>query len=88
MVESRTPVREVVGSILTQVAVLCHCARYIYLPKRTGNTHEVVAPSRHDGKIVYWDVKQMKRNETFYPYEPDLLETKKNSANPDETTSI
>ena len=35
----------------------------IHLPfKSTGNTQEVVAPFRHDWKIVYWDVKQ-KRNE-------------------------
>ena len=31
-------------------------------PKSTGNTQEAVAPSRHDRKLVYWDVKQ-KRNE-------------------------
>ena len=33
------------------------------LPKSTGNTQETVAASRHDWKIVYWDVKQ-KQNET------------------------
>ena len=33
VVARRTPEREVGGSILTQVAVLCSCARYIYLPK-------------------------------------------------------
>ena len=48
VVERRTPEWEVGGSILTQVAVLCHWARYIYLPKSTGNTQEAVAPSRHD----------------------------------------
>ena len=32
-VERRTPEREVGGSKLTQVAVLCPSARYIYLPK-------------------------------------------------------
>ena len=48
MVERRTPERKVGGSILTQVAVLCHCARYIYLSKSTGITQEAVAPSRHD----------------------------------------
>ena len=36
------------GFDLTQVAVLCPWARYIYLPKSTGNTQEAVAPSRHD----------------------------------------
>ena len=33
-------------------------------PKSTGNTQEAVAPSGHDWKIVYWDVKQ-KRIETI-----------------------
>ena len=27
------------------------------VPKSTGNTQEAVAPSQHDLKIVYWDVK-------------------------------
>ena len=27
------------------------------LPKSIGNTQEVMAPSKHDRKIVYWDVK-------------------------------
>ena len=26
-------------------------------PKSIGNTQEAVAPSQHDRKIVYWDVK-------------------------------
>ena len=33
VVERRTPEREVGGSILTQVAMFCPRARYIYLPK-------------------------------------------------------
>ena len=57
VVERRTPEREVGGSILTQVAVLCPLAGYIYLPKSTGNTQEVVAPSQHDRKFFDWDVK-------------------------------
>ena len=48
VIESRTREREVGGSILTQVPLLCPSARYIYLPKSTGNTQEAVAPSRHD----------------------------------------
>ena len=48
VVEHRTPEREVGGSILTQVSVLCLLARFIYLPKSTGNTQGEVAPSRHD----------------------------------------
>ena len=46
MVERRPPEREVGGSILTQVAVLCPRARYIHLPNSSGNTQEAVAPSR------------------------------------------
>ena len=34
-----------------------HMTRLIYLPKSTGNTQEELAPSRHDWKIVDWDVK-------------------------------
>ena len=48
MVERWTPEGEVGGSILTQVTALYPCARYIYLPKSTGNTQEAVAPSQHD----------------------------------------
>ena len=33
------------------------------LAKSTGNTQEAVVLSRHDCKIVYWDVKQ-KQNKT------------------------
>ena len=36
------------------------------LPESTGNTQEASAPSRHDCKIVYWDVKpQHKQNLQF-----------------------
>ena len=34
-------------------------------PKSTGNTKEAVAPSRHDLKIVDWDVK-LKQNQIYY----------------------
>ena len=47
MVERRILEREVGVSVLTRVDVLCPCARYINLPKSTGNTQEAVAPSRH-----------------------------------------
>ena len=43
MVECRTPEQEIRALILTQVAVLFPWARYIYLPKSTGNTQEVVS---------------------------------------------
>ena len=32
------------------------------LPKSTGNTQEAVAPSQHDGKIVYRDVRNYSTN--------------------------
>ena len=48
VVERRTPERDVGGSILIQVAILCPLAIYIHLPKSTGNTLEAVAPTRHD----------------------------------------
>ena len=35
------------------------CVVYINSPKITGNSQEAVAPSRHDWKIVDWDVKEI-----------------------------
>ena len=46
-------------SFLTRVTMLCPCARQIYSPK----VQEAVAPSQHDCKIVYRDVKNQ-MNET------------------------
>ena len=56
MVECRTPEREVGGSKPT-AAVLCPCARHFTPRKHWLITQEAVAPSRHDWKIVDWDVK-------------------------------
>ena len=56
MVECRTPEREVGGSKPT-AAVLCPWARHFTPRKYWLITQEVVAPSRHDWKIVDWDVK-------------------------------
>ena len=56
VVECRTPEREVGGSIPT-VAVLCPWARHFTPRKYWLTTQEAVAPSRHDWKIVDWDVK-------------------------------
>ena len=56
MVECRTPEREVGGSIPT-AAVLCPWARHFTPRKYWLITQEAVAPSRHDWKIVDWDVK-------------------------------
>ena len=56
VVECRTPEREVLGSKPT-AAVLCPWARHFTPRKYWLITQEVVAPSRHDWKIVDWDVK-------------------------------
>ena len=56
VVECRTPEREVGGSIPT-AAVLCPWARRFTPRKYWLITQEAVAPSRHDWKIVDWDVK-------------------------------
>ena len=56
VVECRTPKREVGGSKPT-AAVLCPWARHFTPRKYWLITQEVVAPSRHDWKIVDWDVK-------------------------------
>ena len=62
VVECRTPEREVGGSKPT-AAVLCPWARYFTPRKYWLITQEAVAPSRHDWKIVDWDVKpQHKQN--------------------------
>ena len=56
VVECRTPEREVGGSKST-AAVLCPWARHFTPRKYWLITQEAVAPSRHDWKIVDWDVK-------------------------------
>ena len=56
VVECRTPEREVGGSKPT-AAVLCPWARHFTSRKYWLITQEAVAPSRHDWKIVDWDVK-------------------------------
>ena len=56
VVECRTPEREVGGSKPT-AAMLCPWARQFTPRKYWLITQEAVAPSRHDWKIVDWDVK-------------------------------
>ena len=56
VVECQTPEREVGGSKPT-AAVLCPWARHLTPRKYWLITQEAVAPSRHDWKIVDWDVK-------------------------------
>ena len=55
-VECRTPEREVRGS-KPIAAVLCPWARHFTPRKYWLITQEAMAPSRHDWKIVDWDVK-------------------------------
>ena len=56
VVECRTPEREF-GSSKPTAAVLCPWARHFTPRKYWLITQEAVAPSRHDWKIVDWDVK-------------------------------
>ena len=56
VLECRTPEREVRGSRPT-AAVLCPWARHFTPRKYWLITQEAMAPSRHDWKIVDWDVK-------------------------------
>ena len=56
VIECRTPEREVRGSRPT-AAVLCPWARHFTPRKYWLITQEAMAPSRHDWKIVDWDVK-------------------------------
>ena len=56
VVECRTPEREVRGSRPT-ATVLCPWARHFTPRKYWLITQEAMAPSRHDWKLVDWDVK-------------------------------
>ena len=64
VVECRTPEREVGGSKPT-AAVLCPWARHFTPRKYWLITQEAVAPSRHDWKIVDWDVKPQNKQTNF-----------------------
>ena len=63
VVECRTPEREVRGSRPT-AAVLCPWARHFTPRKYWLITQEAMAPSRHDWKIVDWDVKNQHNQPT------------------------
>ena len=65
VVECRTPEREVRGSRPT-AAVLCPWARHFTPRKYWLITQEAMAPSRHDWKIVDWDVKPQHNQPTIY----------------------
>ena len=56
VVECRTPEQEV-GGLKPTTAVLCPWARHFTPRKYWLITQEAMAPSRHDWKIVDWDVK-------------------------------
>ena len=60
VVERPTPEREV-GSSIPTAAVLCPWTRHFIPRKYWLITQEVVALSRHDWKIVDWDVKPQHR---------------------------
>ena len=64
VVECRTPEREVRGSRPTAV-VLCPWARHFTPRKYWLITQEAMAPSRHDWKIVDWDVKPQHNQPTI-----------------------
>ena len=66
VVECRTPEREVRGSRPTS-AVLCPWARHFTPRKYWLITQEAMAPSRHDWKIVDWDVKPQ-HNQPFFKF--------------------
>ena len=66
VVECRTPEREVRGSRPT-AAVLCPWARHFTPRKYWLITQEAMAPSRHDWKIVDWDVKPQ-HNQPTWPF--------------------
>ena len=63
VVACRTPERKVGGSKPT-AAVLCPWARHFTPQKYWLITQEAVAPSRHDWKIVDWDVKPQHKQTT------------------------
>ena len=64
VVECRTPEREVRGSTPTS-AVLCPWARHFTPRKYWLITQKAMAPSRHDWKIVDWDVKPQHNQPTL-----------------------
>ena len=66
VVECRTPEREVRGSRPT-AAVLCPWARHFTPRKYWLITQEAMAPSRHDWKIVDWDIKPQHNQPTNFP---------------------
>ena len=76
VVECRTPEREVQGSRPT-AAVCCPWARHFTPRKYWLITQEAMAPSRHDWKIVDWDVKPQ-HNQPTNPQHMFLWRNKQN----------
>ena len=54
MVERRTPERE--EGVRSLPPPCCVIEQDTLLPESTGNAQEAVVPSRHDWKMVDWDV--------------------------------
>ena len=65
VVECRTSEREVGGSKPT-ATVLCPWARHFTPRKYWLITQEAVPPSRHDWKIVDWDIKPQHKQKNFW----------------------
>ena len=72
VVECRTPEREVGGSIPT-AAMLCPWTRHFTPQMYWLITQEAVAPSRHDWKIVDWDVKPQHKQKTYFTARSNLV---------------
>ena len=79
VVECRTPEWEVLSSRPT-AAVLCPWARHFTPRKYWLITQEAMAPSRHDWKIVDWDVKPQ--------HNQKLFSLRSESDNPDATCEL
>ena len=77
VVKCRTPEREVRGSRPT-VAVLCPWARHFTPRKYWLITQEAMAPSRHDWKIVDWDVKPQHNQPTNMVFQEALTTMRNN----------
>ena len=75
VVECRVPEREVRGSRPT-AAVLCPWARHFTPRKYWLITQEAMAPSRHDWKIVDWDVKPQHNQPTKSPQFASMVQVR------------
>ena len=79
VVECQTPEREVRGSRPT-AAVLCPWARHFTPRKYWLITQEAMAQSRHDWKIVDWDVKPQHNQPTYAPVWTNWVDPRSDSS--------